>query len=46
MMEYLKLAQDTEMFGINYFDIENKKGTKLALGIDALGINVYERDDL
>nr|XP_053641844.1 moesin/ezrin/radixin homolog 1-like [Cherax quadricarinatus] len=45
MMEYLKLAQDTEMYGVNYFDIENKKGTKLTLGIDALGINVYDRED-
>lgn len=45
MMEYMKLAQDTEMYGVNYFDIKNKKGTDLTLGIDALGINVYERND-
>lgn len=45
MMEYLKLAQDTEMYGVNFFDIKNKKGTELTLGIDALGINIYEKDD-
>ncbi|KAG7162208.1 moesin/ezrin/radixin homolog 1-like [Homarus americanus] len=45
MMEYMKLAQDTEMYGVNYFDIANKKGTPLTLGIDALGINVFERED-
>src|SRR4029434_6283251 len=31
MMEYLKIAQDLEMYGINYFDIKNKKGTELWL---------------
>ena len=45
MMEYLKIAQDLEMYGVNYFDIRNKKGTELWLGVDALGLNVYERDD-
>ena len=32
MMEYLKIAQDLEMYGINYFEIRNKKGTVLFLG--------------
>ncbi|XP_012681700.2 ezrin a [Clupea harengus] len=45
MMEYLKIAQDLEMYGINYFDIKNKKGTELWLGVDALGLNIYEKDD-
>ncbi|XP_076060401.1 moesin isoform X1 [Oratosquilla oratoria] len=45
MMEYLKLAQDLEMYGVNYFDIKNKKGTELWLGVDALGLNIYEKDD-
>ena len=44
-MEYLKVAQDLEMFGVNYFDIRNKKGTELTLGVDAMGLNVYERDN-
>ena len=29
MLEYLKIAQDLEMYGINYFEIKNKKGTDL-----------------
>uniref|UniRef100_A0A8C5H717 Radixin-like n=1 Tax=Gouania willdenowi TaxID=441366 RepID=A0A8C5H717_GOUWI len=45
MMEYLKIAQDLEMYGINYFDIKNKKGTELRLGVDALGLNIYEKND-
>ncbi|KAK0429461.1 hypothetical protein QR680_011391 [Steinernema hermaphroditum] len=45
MLEYLKLAQDLEMYGVNYFDIKNKKGTELHLGVDALGLNIYEKTD-
>ncbi|XP_037078816.1 moesin/ezrin/radixin homolog 1-like isoform X1 [Pollicipes pollicipes] len=45
MMEYLKLGQDLEMYGVNYFDIKNKKGTDLWLGVDALGLNIYEKED-
>ncbi|XP_012724552.2 ezrin b [Fundulus heteroclitus] len=45
MMEYLKISQDLEMYGVNYFDIKNKKGTELRLGVDALGLNIYEKDD-
>merc|ERR1712142_957845 len=45
MMEYLKIAQDLEMYGVNYFGIKNKKGTELWLGVDALGLNIYEKDD-
>ena len=45
MMEYLKIAQDLEMYGVNYFDIKNKKGTELYLGVDALGLNIYEKED-
>ncbi len=45
MMEYVKVAQDLDMFGVNYFEIKNKKGTDLWLGVDALGLNVYEHDD-
>lgn len=45
MLEYLKIAQDLEMYGVNYFDIKNKKGTLLWLGVDALGLNIYEKDD-
>uniref|UniRef100_A0A667ZUQ7 Ezrin b n=1 Tax=Myripristis murdjan TaxID=586833 RepID=A0A667ZUQ7_9TELE len=45
MLEYLKIAQDLEMYGVNYFDIKNKKGTELWLGVDALGLNIYEKED-
>ncbi|XP_065889680.1 merlin-like isoform X2 [Dysidea avara] len=45
IMEYLKIAQDLEMYGVNYFEIKNKKGTDLRLGVDAQGLNVYEWDD-
>lgn len=45
MVEYLKIAQDLDMYGVNYFDIRNKKGSELYLGVDALGLNLYERND-
>ncbi|XP_063059146.1 moesin a [Engraulis encrasicolus] len=45
MMEYLKIAQDLEMYGVNYFNIKNKKGSELWLGVDALGLNIYEQND-
>ncbi|KAM6965666.1 merlin isoform 2-T2 [Aplochiton taeniatus] len=44
-MEYLKIAQDMEMYGVNYFLIRNKKGTDLLLGVDALGLHIYEPDN-
>ena len=43
MMEYMKVAQDLETYGITYFDIVNKKKTEVLLGVDALGINIYEK---
>ncbi|XP_052437290.1 ezrin a isoform X1 [Carassius gibelio] len=45
VLEYLKISQDLEMYGVNYFDIKNKKGTDLWLGVDALGLNIYGKDD-
>jgi hypothetical protein len=45
MLEYLKVAQDLEMYGVNYFEIQNKKKTDLYLGVDALGLNIYDRQD-
>ncbi|XP_067238643.1 moesin b [Chanodichthys erythropterus] len=45
MIVYLKIAQDLEMYGVNYFSIKNKKGSELWLGVDALGLNIYERSD-
>ncbi|XP_019727860.1 ezrin a [Hippocampus comes] len=45
IIEYLKIAQDLEMYGVNYFEIKNKKSTDLWLGVDALGLNIYEKED-
>lgn len=45
MLEYLKLAQNLEMYGITYFEIKNKKGTPLLLGVTSLGLNVYKPED-
>uniref|UniRef100_A0A8C6U5I7 Neurofibromin 2a (merlin) n=1 Tax=Neogobius melanostomus TaxID=47308 RepID=A0A8C6U5I7_9GOBI len=44
-MEYLKIAQDLDMYGVNYFLIRNKKGTDLLLGVDALGLHIYDLDN-
>ncbi|XP_015909486.1 merlin [Parasteatoda tepidariorum] len=42
-LEYLKIAQDLDMYGVNYFPICNKKESELWLGVTALGLNIYER---
>ncbi|XP_035225621.1 merlin-like [Stegodyphus dumicola] len=44
-MEYLKIAQDLDMYGVNYFPICNKKESELWLGVTALGLNIYERNN-
>ncbi|KAK6636371.1 hypothetical protein RUM43_010031 [Polyplax serrata] len=44
-MEYLKIAQDLDMYGVNYFPITNKRQSELWLGVTALGLNVYEREN-
>lgn len=44
-MEYLKIAQDLDMYGVNYFPISNKKDTDLWLGVTALGLNMYEKEN-
>ncbi|KAG8238335.1 hypothetical protein J437_LFUL018620 [Ladona fulva] len=44
-MEYLKIAQDLDMYGVNYFQISNKKETDLWLGVTALGLNIYEKEN-
>ena len=45
MMEYMKIVQNLEMFGVSYFPIVNKRGTEMNLGVDALGINIYDKGD-
>ena len=44
-MEYLKIAQDLDMYGVNYFQIFNKKESDLWLGVTNLGLNIYESDN-
>ncbi|XP_055537033.1 merlin isoform X1 [Wyeomyia smithii] len=44
-MEYLKIAQDLDMFGVNYFPITNKKNTEVFVGVTALGLNIYSKDN-
>lgn len=39
------MGQELEMYGVNYFEIKNKKGTQLWMGVDAFGLNIYEQDD-
>jgi hypothetical protein len=45
MLQYLKVAQDLEMFGITYFPVINSKNTDVLVGVDALGLNFYSTDD-
>jgi len=42
IMDYLNIAQDLEQFGITYFEVTNKKGTRLWLGVHNLGMDIYE----
>jgi len=44
-MEYLKIAQDLDMYGVNYFLISNKKHSELWLGVTAMGLNIYEKNN-
>ncbi|XP_066263063.1 moesin/ezrin/radixin homolog 1-like isoform X1 [Euwallacea similis] len=45
MLEYLKLVQNLEMYGVSYFNIKNFKGTECMLGVTALGLNIYKVED-
>ena len=45
MMEYMKVCQDLETYGISYFDIINSKKTPVWVGVDSLGINIYEKNN-
>lgn len=44
-MEYLKIVQDLEMYGINYFEIKNKRNSDLWLGVTGVGLHIYEHDN-
>lgn len=45
MVEYLKVCQELEMYGVTYFAIRNKRNTVLSLGVDSWGINIYDPAD-
>ena len=45
MREYLKIAQDLDMYGIDYFEVFNKKGNYLWLGVNFAGFLFYEKDN-
>lgn len=45
VMAYLKVVQDLEMYGVTFFEIQNKKGSYLWLGLDAYGLHIYEREN-
>lgn len=45
MLEYLKLVQNLEMYGVTYFNVKNKKGSEALLGITSLGLNIYKVED-
>ncbi|KAI6201085.1 Moesin/ezrin/radixin-like protein 1 [Aphelenchoides besseyi] len=44
-MEYLRVAQDLDMYGIQYYPIYNQKDTNLLLGVSAQGIGIYETNN-
>lgn len=44
-MEYLKIAEDLHMYGVNYFEITNKKNSPLWLGVTASGLCIYEKSN-
>ncbi|XP_071992311.1 merlin-like isoform X2 [Engystomops pustulosus] len=45
-INYLKLAQDLDMYGMNYFPIsQTKNDSDMLLGVDAKGIHIYSRNN-
>lgn len=42
IQDYLTITQDLEQYGVTYYEITNKKGTKLWLGVHNLGMDIYE----
>ena len=46
MLEYLKLAQDLEMYGIAYYPVINKKGKEVFIGIDCLSTYFYRPGEI
>ncbi|KAM9320084.1 merlin-like [Gastrophryne carolinensis] len=45
-MNYLKIAQDLDMYGVNYFPItQANNDSNILLGVDAKGIHIYSKDN-
>ncbi|MEE6469774.1 hypothetical protein FKM82_008764 [Ascaphus truei] len=45
-MNYLKIAQDLDMYGMNYFPISQAKNDSgILLGVDAKGIHLYSKNN-
>lgn len=36
MMQYLKTAQDLEMYGVNYFEMRNKNGVEMVKKVNSI----------
>ncbi|KAM7536556.1 hypothetical protein Aperf_G00000086216 [Anoplocephala perfoliata] len=45
MLHYLEIAEGLETYGVEFFEIYNRRGTDLLLGIDAMGLAVYKPPD-
>ena len=43
--EYLAIAQQLDMFGIDFFEIKNKRTTNLLIGVSATGLAIYRTID-
>ena len=44
MLEYLKFAQGVEMYGVEFFPIQNKRGANLLFGIETFGVRVFKEN--
>nr|CDS33033.2 radixin [Hymenolepis microstoma] len=45
MLHYLEIAEGLETYGVEFFEIYNRRGTDLLLGIDAMGLAIYKPPD-
>ena len=41
VLKYMQIVQKHRMFAMQFFDIKNKKGTPLVMGVNPHGIFVY-----
>lgn len=45
MLHYLEIAEGLGTYGVEFFEICNRRGTDLLLGIDAMGLAIYKPPD-